>query len=209
VLAVSVFYKYFDDPIERIISLGPSNPLGSYRNADLAHNVGAEFELRKNLQFMWKRLRDVSVGLNFAYVHSLVRLRETCDVAVDPTCDPNVAIDVSTSRVRPLQGQSPFVVNAYVDYDDDKRGTGVRLLYNGVLRNIAYVGAHPLPDVYQEAIHQLDFVGRQRLYEGLSLTLQVQNMMNWPVRGTIGPERRLTYLAYPGASFLVGLVYRL
>jgi outer membrane receptor protein involved in Fe transport len=181
--------------------------LGSFRNAELAHNIGAEFELRKNLEFMWKRLRDLSVGVNFAYVYSQVQLKPSCDVNEDPDCDPDVAIDVSTSRTRPLQGQSPFVVNAYLDYDNKKSGTAVRLLYNAVLRNVAYVGAYPVPDIYQEAIHQLDFVGRQRVYKGLSLSLQIGNMMNWPLRWRQGGE--LAYRAYPGASFMVGLVYQL
>jgi hypothetical protein len=119
------------------------------------------------------------------------------------------AIDVSTSRVRALQGQAPFVVNAYIDYDNKKSGTGIRLLYNAVDRNIAFVGGSGEPDVYLEAIHQLDFVGRQRLYKGLGGILQVQNMLNWPTRWTQGANRQTNYLVYRGATILLGLSYDL
>ncbi len=208
VVALSVFYKYFNDPIERTIAPGTSNLVSTFRNAKFAFNVGAEFELRKNLQFIWKKLRDVSVGVNFAYVFSRVRLQDSCDVE-DATCDPMTALDVSTSRVRPLQGQSPFVANAYIDYDNLKSGTGLRLLYNGVMRNLAFVGGNNLPDIYAEPIHQLDFVGTQRIYKRLRGQLQLQNLLNWPVRWRQGQEKALNYEMFPGATIMLGVAYDL
>jgi hypothetical protein len=207
VIAVSVFGKYFDSPIERTMQAGIGR-IVSFQNSRFAYNVGAEFELRKNLEFIWKRLSNYSVGLNFSYVFSRVYLKKNCNIA-DPNCDPMDAIDVSTSRVRALQGQAPFVVNAYIDYDNKKSGTGIRLLYNAVDRNIAFVGGSGEPDVYLEAIHQLDFVGRQRLYKGLGGILQVQNMLNWPTRWTQGANRQTNYLVYRGATILLGLSYDL
>ncbi len=207
VVAVSVFGKYFDSPIERTMQSGIGR-IVSFQNARLAYNVGAEFELRKNLEFMWKRLSNYSVGLNFAYVFSRVYLQNNCDIS-DPDCDAMDAIDVSTSRIRPLQGQAPFVVNAYLDYDNKKSGTGLRLLYNAVARNIAFVGGSGDPDIYAEAIHQLDFVGRQRIYKGLGGVLQLQNLLNWPIRWSQGPDRRTNYEVYRGATILLGLSYEL
>jgi hypothetical protein len=209
VVAVSVFYKHFEDPIERTINPGTSNLVSTFRNADMARNVGAEFEMRKNLEFLWKKLSNYSVGVNFAYVFSRVRLGETCNVQDDPDCDPEDALDVSTSRTRPLQGQAPFVANAYFDYDNKKSGTGLRLLYNTVLRSVAFVGGNNLPDIYLQPIHQLDFVGRQRIYKGLGAMLQVQNMLNWPIRWRQGREKALNYQMFPGATIMVGLSYEL
>jgi len=209
VVAVSVFYKHFEDPIERTINPGTSNLVSTFRNAEMARNIGAEFEMRKNLEFMWKKLSDVSVGVNFAYVFSRVRLAETCNVQEDPDCDPEDALDVSTSRVRPLQGQAPFVANAYLDYDNKKSGTGLRLLYNTVLRSVAFVGGNNLPDIYLQPIHQLDFVGRQRIYKGLGALFQVQNMLNWPIRWRQGKENALNYEMFPGATIMFGISYEL
>jgi TonB-dependent receptor len=207
VVAVSLFGKYFINPIERTGASGPSNIIVTFQNAQAAYNAGAEFELRKNLEFMWKKLSNFSVGLNFAYIFSRVRLKDTCDIN-DPGCMMATAsMDASTSRVRPLQGQAPWVVNTYLDYENKKSGTGLRLLYNGVGRNITVVGINGYPDIYIEPIHQLDFVGRQRLYKKLSFLLQVQNMMNWPIRWRQGPDKRLNYKMYPGANIMVGLSY--
>ncbi|MBL8948920.1 MAG: TonB-dependent receptor, partial [Myxococcales bacterium] len=208
VIAVSAFGKYFENPIERTIKPGTSNILVSFQNAKLAYNLGVEFEARKNLEFMWKRLSAFSVGVNFAYVYSRVKLGDACNIS-DPDCTSEMAQDVSTSRTRPLQGQAPFVINAYVDYDNKKSGTGVRVLYNAVMRNIAFVGGLGLPDVYAEAIHQLDFVGRQRIYKGLAASLQVQNILNWPTRWRQGPERLHNFDVRRGANIMIGLSYDL
>lgn len=210
VVAVSAFFKYFENPIERTVTQGSSGLVSTFRNAKLAYNVGAEFEMRKNLEFIAKALKDLSVGLNFAYVYSRVRLGDTCDVS-DPDCTEEELLDHATSRVRPLQGQSPFVANAYIDYDNKKIGTGVRLLYNAVLQNVAFVGAGHLPDIYMQPIHQLDFVGSQRVYKGLRVTLMVQNMMNWATRWRHGTSKdgELVYQMRPGATIWVGLAYDL
>ena len=206
VVAASVFYKFFDDPIERTIRPGTSDLVSTFSNADFAYNVGAELEVRKNLEFVWSKLRDLSVGGNLAYVYSRVRLADNCNIA-DPNCTPEQALDVSTSRVRPLQGQAPWVINAYLDYENKHFGTHVRLLYNAVFRTLAFVGGNNLPDMYIDPVHQLDFVGQQRLYKGLNLQLQVQNMLDWPLRWRQGEENALNYQLYRGATISIGLSY--
>jgi hypothetical protein len=206
VVAVSFFYKYFEDPIERIA--GARIPrLASFRNAKLAQNVGAELELRKNLEFMGDAFEGFSLGTNLAIVYSKVELLPSCSPN-DPTCDASVP-DVSTSRERALQGQSPFVVNAYIDYVDDDSGTSARLLYNAFGRRIATVGANGLPDEYEEAIHNFDLVFGQDVYENLTLSMGIENILNYPMRFTMGKSRDVTYLAWPGTTFILGLSYKI
>lgn len=207
VVAASVFYKYFDDPIER--TAGPRVPrLVSFRNAQRAQNVGAELELRKNLEFLGEPLEGFSLGTNFAYVYSRVELGARCNPDLDPTCDASVP-DVSTSRERPLQGQSPFVVNAYLDYVDADSGTEARLLYNAFGRRIEEVGGLGLPDTYEESIHDFDFVLSQEVYDNLTLSFGIDNILNYPRRFTQGRERAVTYLAWPGTTFTLGLSYKI
>jgi hypothetical protein len=207
VVAVSVFYKYFDQPIERVA--GPRLPrLVSFRNAKLAQNVGVELEARKNLELIGEAFEGFSLGANFAYVFSRVELGARCNPDLDPTCDTSVP-DVSTSRERPLQGQSPFVVNAYLDYNDDDSGTSARLLYNAFGRRIEEAGGLGLPDIYEEAVHDFDFVLAQDVYENLSLSFGIDNILNYPRRFTQGRERAVTYLAWPGTTFTLGLSYRM
>jgi hypothetical protein len=207
VVAVSVFYKYFDDPIER--TAGPRIPrLVSFRNAERAQNVGAELEVRKNLEFIGDALEGFSLGANFAYVFSRVELGARCNPDLDPTCDTSIP-DVSTSRERPLQGQSPFVVNAYIDYVDEDSGTEARFLYNAFGRRIEEVGGLGLPDTYEEAIHDFDFVLGQEVYDNLTLSFGIDNILNYPRRFTQGRERAVTYLAWPGTTFTLGLSYKI
>ncbi|MCA9651973.1 MAG: outer membrane beta-barrel protein [Myxococcales bacterium] len=207
VVAVSVFYKYFDRPIER--TAGPRIPrLVSFRNAVRAQNVGAELEARKNLEFIGPALDNFSLGANFAYVFSRVELGAVCNPATDPLCDTAVP-DVSTSRERPLQGQSPFVVNAYLDYSDEDSGTTARLLYNAFGRRIYEVGGLGLPDTYEEAVHNFDFVLGQDIYEGLTLSVGVENILNYPRRFTQGASKDITHLWWTGTTFTLGLSYKI
>lgn len=197
VIAVSAFFKHFDAPIERVIA-ARATPFQSYRNAESATNVGAEAELRKNLEFIAKPLRDLSIGLNFAYIHSRVVL---------PPYNPDDPLDVSTSRDRPMEGQSPFVVNTYLGYDNDNSGTNVRLLYNTFGRRIAFVGAQGLPDIYELPVHTLDLTLLQRLHKGLSMNIGVFNMLNWKQRFIQGDASNVTYATRRGATFVVGINY--
>jgi TonB-dependent receptor len=208
VVAVSVFYKHFDDPIEKIALATANRRTASFRNAKLAHNVGAELELRKNLEFLGPRLEGLSLGANFAYVYSRVELGAKCSPTTDPTCNA-VASDQSTSRRRALQGQSPFVVNAYLDYTDESSGTSARFLYNAFGRRIEEVGVFGLPDVYEESIHNFDFVLGQDVAKNLTLSLSIENILNYPRRWTQGRDRAVTYLAWPGTTFALGLSYKI
>jgi hypothetical protein len=208
VVAVSFFYKHFDDPIEKIALATANRRTASFRNALRAQNVGAELEVRKNLEFIGDAFEDWSLGANFAYVHSRVELGAKCSPTTDPTCNA-VASDQSTSRRRALQGQSPYVVNAYLDYTDEDSGTSGRLLYNAFGRRIEEVGVFGLPDVYEESIHDFHLVFGQELVENLTLSFAIENILNYPRRWTQGRDREVTYLAWPGTTISLGLSYRI
>lgn len=196
VLAASVFYKYFDSPIERVIFSSPM--VQTFKNAPQAQNIGVEVEARKNLEFIHKKAKDLSLGVNFAYIHSRVVLPP--QVYLDPS-------NALTSKERPLEGQSPFVVNGYFSYDNERSGTNVRLLYNTFGRRIVFVGANRLPDVYEKPIHTLDFALSQRVYKGLNLTFLALNMLNWRQTYVQGPTEAVFYQTRKGVSFILGLSY--
>ncbi len=205
VIATSVFYKYFDEPIEQVQL--PRIPfLSSFRNADAAHNVGFELEARKNLEFIWKGLDDLSIGTNFAYIYSRVRLRPRCEPSADNDCNDLSSADVSTSRSRPLQDQSPFVVNAYLDYDNRDSGTRARVLYNVEGRRITNVGGLGLPDVYLEPRHKVDITVGQEVHPGLDLDLTVENVANAAWSWTQADRTIEQWRS--GVTFTLGLSYK-
>lgn len=204
VIAVSAFYKFFDEPIERVQL--PRIPfLASYRNADAAQNIGVELEARKNLEFIWKGFDAFSLGANFAYIHSRVKLRPPCVVSASNDCSNLAENDVSTSRVRPLADQSPFVLNAYLDYGNEGTGTSARLLYNIEGRRITNVGGLGLPNTYLEPRHRLDFTFSQQVYDGLDAQLTVENIANSQWKWTAGDQ---TWEGWrEGITFTLGLSY--
>jgi TonB-dependent receptor len=138
ILAASVFFKSFDDPIERIVE--PTAQLRtSYTNADSARNVGFELEAQKILgQFF-------EVGGNYTYVDSSIEISAA-------------AGQVQTSTERPLAGTSANLVNAYFEGRVPDAGLAARLLVNWFDDRITDVGALGLPDIIEEAREKVDLV---------------------------------------------------
>jgi hypothetical protein len=231
VVAISGFFKQFKDPIEEVVGAS-DNPTASWANAQGAYNGGFELELRKALDFMAPKdkkqardvLRDFSVGANFAYIYSRVELGPPCHLPGDNPMQPgSIPLEncrpeyqVSTNRERPLQGQSPWIINAYVDYENDEIGTNVRLMYNAFGPYIFQVQGLGLPDVYQQPIHMVDIIASQRLLafrrnewgdlrNQLLLTFEVENVLNAVEMRNIGPT---TYRTRDGIDIKLGLTWK-
>jgi hypothetical protein len=233
VVAAGLFYKYFDDPIERVMLAQGAQGLMTFNNADFAHNIGGEVELRKNLEFLAPEradasdearerrknvrrvLADLSVGVNAAYIHSIVELGVACvDRETREEClAMGGSSDISTSRSRPLMDQSPYVINGFVSYDNERSGTGARVLYHTFGRRVHAVGIAGLPDVYMEPLHRLDLVVSQRVWKSkrqghaLSIHAGAHNLLNWQFLYTQGGEHWARYRE--GVSFTAGAGFSL
>jgi outer membrane receptor protein involved in Fe transport len=179
-ISVAVFYKHFSSPIEPTVEAsGGSQLILSPVNADGAHNIGVEIEARKSLDFIHKALRDFTFSGNASFIFSRVDLGEG---------------GVQTDKVRPLQGQSPWVFNFFLSYDNVDIGTSARLLYNVYGARIREVGANRLPNIVEQPFHQLDFVFRQKLTDNLSLSFKAKNLIDGALSFTQkNPERRRGY----------------
>lgn len=167
VLAVSAFFKYFDQPIEPRIQPG-GNLIRTFANAPEAIVAGVELEVRKELSFLSSELRGVTMGGNFSYIYSRVDLTGVGGV--------------QTSSVRPLAGQSPYVVNAFAEYEVPDSGFSIRVQYNVFGSRLDQVAALGLQDRYQQPRHLLDVSASQRLGKsGFSLRLAGRNLIDSPV----------------------------
>lgn len=175
VAAVSLFYKEFKKPIEKVILPAGNRGTDSFENAEGARNAGVELELRKNLGFAHQRLANWGALANLTLVYSRVSLGES-------------QVGLQTNNERPLAGQSPFVVNLGADYANDKSGTRFRLLYNVFGRRITQVGAYGLADVYEQPRHVVDVTVAQRIGKHVDLKLAAENLLFAPVRFTQGPD---------------------
>jgi TonB-dependent receptor len=144
-LSASLFYKGFRNAIERVVVPGVAlNAERTYANADQATNYGFEVEARYGLGFIGRYLRESSVNANFTLVRS--------DVTVEGT-------GFFLSRTgRPLQGQSPYLVNLGMNFVDPIFGTSASLLYNRFGRRIVEVATAFEDDIMEEPRDVVDFV---------------------------------------------------
>lgn len=190
VAAVSAFYKQFTDPIETVIQGGTSSGLQTFDNADAARVLGIELELKKGLGAITSALSDLSVIGNVTLSHSRV--------------DLSGSEGVQTSKVRPLVGQSPLVVNLGLDYANDTTGTRGRVVYNVAAPRIQAVGQNELLDQYEQPRHLLDVAIAQRIGKYLDLKLTVENILAAPYRVTFGEkneDERVVEERRPGTTF--------
>ena len=119
IVSVALFYKRFSNPIEWTYTVaGGTDLVYSYINAKGANNFGIEIDIRKNLGFIG--MEDFSVSINASFIKSKV------------TFDGGNNID------RPMQGQSPYLINAGLFYN--RSGWSAAVLYNRIGKRIVGVG---------------------------------------------------------------------
>ena len=196
ILSVGFFYKELTKPIEQTVIQRASDLVNSFANADTGWVYGLEFEGRKNFQFLWPQLRDLSILSNATWAQSEV------------TAPRGSTLEVQTNTTRQLQGQPNFIVNVALEYSPPRFGS-FRLLYNVIDDRISDVGTFGLPDIIETRRHQLDAVLIFPLQDlagvPLSLKLGVSNILNEPIEYTQGGETQLRYTT--GVSFGLGLSY--
>jgi hypothetical protein len=111
IISASVFYKFFDKPIEQT---NKGNDVLSYENADHATTYGIELEVRKKLDFINNNFfSQLTFYTNAAYIKGSVQFN-------------------GTSFNNPLQGQSPYLINGGLNYASSNDGFSVNVLYNRI-----------------------------------------------------------------------------
>jgi outer membrane receptor protein involved in Fe transport len=191
-LAVAVFYKYLDAPIERVIF--DERRKITYENAASAQVYGVELEVGGDFGAVSPSLRDLSASLGVVLTSSRVSLKPE-------------QVRIQTSPERPLQGQAPYAVQATVGYAFPSVGAKVSVGYGVFGPRIVEVGSNFLPDVYEQPIHRVDVGYTQKLAKGWGLKLSAKNALNQPVSLRGGA---ITVLRYrPGADIAATLSYTL
>ncbi len=192
VFAASGFYKYFSDPIERVIANAAQGDL-TFANARGAHLVGGELEARTDLRFISPRLEPLYVAANLSLMYSRVLL--------------GAATAAQTSAVRPLQGQSPYVANVTLGWSSEKTGTDIAILYNIFGPRIVEVGVDRLPDVYEQPFPRLDLAVSQRIADHLLIKVTAQNIAYQRISLRQGPLVVQSY--QPGFNLFASLQWQL
>ncbi|MEX0810819.1 MAG: TonB-dependent receptor [Chitinophagales bacterium] len=199
IFSASVFYKDFKNPIERAFNpLAPNSDELNYRNVDRAQLIGVELEFRKNLNFISEALQDLSLGGNFTYVYSRV------DIAEDELANIR-NLNPEAESTRPMFGQSPYIINAFINYDNDKTGTNVNMAFNIFGPRLAVVIPSATPNVYEKPRPSLNFSISQNIGKHFALSLNANNL--------IDPDYALVYTfkdtEYAYQSYNIGRTFSL
>lgn len=168
VVALSAFGKQFQNPIERVVVGQASNFDFGFRNADAAQLLGVELEGRTSLGRLTPALKELRVGVNGSLIWSRVVLTNT--------------VGQLGNANRALQGQSPWVLNAFVSWAKPEWGTEVSVFYNVAGPRISEVAVAPLPDFLEQPVHKVDLTVAQRFGPGFELKLGVANALNQQLR---------------------------
>jgi outer membrane receptor for ferrienterochelin and colicin len=202
-----IFYKHFTDPIE--VAIRGNNPTQfSFDNISSAYSFGLETEARKNLGFVSDRLEKLTAVVNLSLIKS------------------SVAFD------RPLQGQSPYIVNIGLFWQDDDRGLMASVVYNRIGKRIIAVGRpspnewESIPDIYEMPRNETDLAISKKIGKGIEIKAGMKDLFGEQVvfqqhvrsivdmsyyggDGTKAFDRsQNTRSWYPGRQYSIGLTYR-
>ena len=180
VLAVTVFLKTFQDPIERVLIPTGQAPSVSYRNSPSATLIGVELEARKSLESLDSALKDFTGIANLTLSRSRVTVGQTGADASGQGFMTNVT--------RPMMRQAPWVLNLALDYTNDDLGFGTRLLYNVTGPRITDVGTDGIDDEYAQPRHLLDLVVTKDWTDSLKTKLTVGDILNTDHVTTVGSD---------------------
>lgn len=170
-VSVSGFYKNFTDPIELAQDFTTQNPRFQYINRDSAFLYGAEIEFRKNFGFISPSLEKLQFSGNASFVYSQAAFTEEELRNIQ-------AVDPERSTVRPLYGQSPYVLNgelAYVDKDD--LGLQASLSLNVFGPRIVIAGG-TAPDIFEQPRPALNFSISKEIGKYLNVRFRANNLLN-------------------------------
>lgn len=164
-VSVALFYKYFDAPIEWTYTLsGGNRMIYSYMNADHANSYGVELDIKKDLSFIG--LPDFSWSFNGAIIKSRVNFNGSANM-----------------ENRPMQGQSPYLVNTGIFYKNDKQQLDIALLYNRIGKRIIGVGRSEGTTSGNETLRVPDSYEMPR--DVLDLSISKKFGTHWEIKANI------------------------
>lgn len=202
-VSVSLFYKHFKNPIEWTYTVNGGTSLTySYENAESANTYGVELEIKKNLDFMG--LDDFSINFNGALIKSMVVFPED-----------------SKEKDRPMQGQSPYLINAGIFYQPRNLGLNVALLYNRIGKRIIGVGRSlgsgdnvvNIPDSYEMPRNTLDLSASKKFGDHFEVKLSLRNILSEDIsykqfeETEHGEVEEVTRQFDPGRNYSISVSY--
>lgn len=169
IYSISAFYKDFHDPIERVIV--DYDGQTTFSNVDEARVMGLEFEARQSLGAFIPALASFRLDGNLSLVESRVDIPDNEMVYIR-------AYDPKAKSTREFMGQSPYIVNLDLSYDNEKNGLSSTLYFNVFGKRLSENALGGTPDIYELPSKTLNFTISQSLYRHTSLKFSARNILN-------------------------------
>jgi outer membrane receptor protein involved in Fe transport len=170
IISAALFYKYFKNPIEVQLNTSGVNTFArEFVNAPSAYSYGLELEFRKALKNIFGSqsfVKNFILAGNFTYIYNRVNLS-------------NITAN-SILKNRPMQGQSPYLINFSLQYNHTKSNTNATLLFNQIGRRIFLVGNEfaQLPNIFEAPRPILDFQIAHNIIKNGELKLGIKDIFN-------------------------------
>jgi hypothetical protein len=170
-ISLGAFYKNFKNPIETVVILQSESQAFSLTNAASAYNYGVELEVRKSFKGLTSSrfIDHMSINLNGSLITSQVDYGSSVNASVQDT-------------KRPLQGQSPYIANAVINYNDEKSGWNIGAGYNIIGTRIFAIGNVDFPTIYELPRNALDITVSKTFNKSFAIKVGVQDLLNAPYR---------------------------
>jgi hypothetical protein len=169
IITAGLFYKDFRNAIE--LTFLPGGGTAGIKtfipvNASRASSMGAEIEVRKSLEEASANrfLSRMTLLFNGALIYSKIR--------------PSESGLGNAFRERPMQGQSPFILNTGLYYRDQENGLQVNLLYNIIGRRIMIIGFDEYPDIYEMPRHLAELTITKSIGRYLEVKAGIKDIFN-------------------------------
>lgn len=199
-VSISGFYKYFTDPIEQKLSVTTQNYEIKFVNTDDASLIGAEIEFRKKLDFI-TAFRNLVFGGNFTVVNSVVKL-----TAIEQ--------EDTGKEDRPMYGQAPWILNAYLGYNNRDKGLEANMGFNVTGEKLIIITKGSTPYIFEQPFPSLNFNISKGFGEDRNFTVElgVNNILDSEYQAVHHFEKPVAedrdYLKYGyGRTFKVGFKY--
>ncbi len=206
------FYKTIDNVSYLRTSYIRSGTYNGFRliqpvNADDPSTVyGGEVEVQANLTLLPEPFDGLVVSGNIALMKSKTlypRFQVTNRVLPTP---PFLVVEVlDTVREAPMRGQANMMGNFTIGYERGGFAGRLSLIFQG--KSLAIVGTRPEMDGYIDPYYRWDLAVQQKLFAGISLFLNVNNITNVPDKSV--NEQYITSEQYYGWSTEVGVRFKL
>lgn len=201
-IAVSAYYKKFQNPIVLQNLPQASTPEIKPINTEEANVYGVELEFRKSLGFVTQGLQNFKIGANLSLIYSKVA-KDSIELA---------AINIEgIEDWRPLQGQSPYIANVILNYYSPKLQWDNTLTYNIFGPRLSFITEANTPDVYERSRNMLNFISSKKIGKHLNVGVKVRNILNVDFLHEFDHNKHsFIYEGYnEGTSFEISLGYSL